>query len=161
MQNNRNPRNFEPPDISEPAANSELHACAEQLELLEGVYADPARLLPIAEAAGIGAELFTDDMKILWLATDVGRALPADRLFSLCRLALRRNHYWDRDATASEYGKRSGWNDANLERLFTSMFASTMWVRHHAARLIDLRQRQREAHEHLRYAMRLLTTEAA
>jgi hypothetical protein len=126
-----------------------------QLELLEAIYSDPGRGVPIAKAEGIDQYLFADDVELFWLAAEVGGHLPRRRLVNLARLALRRNWYWDQSQILGNYGSAL-WSDATLHHLFGAMFFSPQFIRLAAGRLIEQYGVWTEASIHFRYAISLL-----
>ena len=142
-----------PPPESKPVAayGAKLQSAvdAAALALLECIYADHPAGITTAEAAGVDASHFTDDLQILWLAADVGRELSRPRLFRLAARALARCHFWDARAPLCSYGSLR-WSETTLEHLFGAMFPTDAGTRHAAAKLLSLTKLQRDFTANLR-----------
>ena len=122
---------------------------AAELNLLASVACDPARAVPVAEAAGAHQHLFgEEDLRLIYLACDLARRYGVPGVIRLARRALRDAGYWS-DRGPRRLG-RLPWSDASLALLAESYFFAPSVIRQYARRLVELDARRLELDSALR-----------
>ncbi|HZL35891.1 MAG TPA: hypothetical protein VFC78_11315 [Tepidisphaeraceae bacterium] len=133
-----------------------------ELELLSEVFHHSAKCWPVALAAGARVDLFhRDDLRIIASGVAVAAEEGADwrKLHHCLSIALRNAGFWQPEAPlAPPYGP---WNHANLLLLKEARYFSTSAIRYFSRRLKEIDRAERDAHEHMAHARRLLRGEAA
>ena len=145
--------------INEAAAKLAADRILAELSMIESVYCDHLRGVPVAKASGIALEYFSEgDARLLWCACNVCFDVSAShqQLLRLSALALQADRYWN---PAGPIGPPFPplWSHENLARLAQREYHSAPVIRRNARRLIDLHRRQDSARQHLADAWSAMT----
>lgn len=131
---------------------------AAELRLLEDLYADPRRAVPVATAEGVSDSAFEqDDHVVLWRAA-VAAAPHGQRTVLAVAAEALTPHWWDESEIPGNYGLGSWWNDQMLAVLANATFPSLALTREHARVLLEIVQRVERAREAYKRCIDLLAS---